>query len=276
MSKNYIYTIIFSIVFITGCKTKKIVSDDAAYVIPIKKRDLVERVDKNFKNVRNIFFSKSLVQFESDKVNQTFRTNIFLDIDNNIRISILAPLGIEVARISLEPDSVFIIDRMNRQVVYTDYDEARRKFGIEVDFSSMQNILLNRTFSLFESQDINLHDYHLGIENQQYKLSSVKEKSRPFFSKKNEPILHKMWIQPRRFSLNRTSFTESAKNLRLDINYEDFAEEARGFYFPKKVIFSGNKGLQQISLVIKHNSLDINSEKSISFHIPDKYDKIYR
>jgi hypothetical protein len=276
MSRSRVYIIIFVVAFIAGCKSKKMVSDNAVSVIPIDKVDLVNRVEENFKDLKSIFFSKSLVQFESDKVSQTFRANIYLDINKAIRISILAPLGIEVARISLEPDSVFIIDRMSRNVVYTDYNEILRKFGVEIDFFSFQNILMNRVFSLFENKGISLYDYHLGIENKQYKLSSIKEKSNSIFSKKKAQILHKMWIEPGFFFLNRTSFTESEKNLTLDITYEDFEEEKNGFFFPGKLAVSGSKGLQQLLLVISHTNIDINGDKSISFHIPEKYDKIYR
>ncbi len=276
MRRSSIFIIIFVLAFISGCKSKKVLSDDAVSVIPIDKVNLVQRVEKNFEDLESIFFQKSLVQFQSDKVSQTFRSNIFIDIDQSIRISVLAPLGIEVARISLEPDSVFIIDRMSRNVVYTNYDEVLRKFGVEIDFYSFQNILLNRAFSLFQNKGISLYDYHLGIENKQYKLSSIKEKSNSLFSKKKAQILHKMWIEPGIFSLNRTSFTESEKNLTLDIIYEDFEKKRNEFYFPRKIAVSGSKGLQQLSLVITHANMDINGEKSISFHIPDKYDKIYR
>lgn len=265
------------VAFISGCKSKKIVTDDSVSVIPIDKGNLIGEIEDNFEDLETIFFSRSLVQFQSDKVNQTFRSNLFIDIDKSIRISILAPLGIEVARISLEPDSVFIIDRMSRNVVYTDYDEIVRKFGVGIDFYSFQNILLNRAFSLFENKGISLNDYHLGIENEQYKLSSIKEKSNTLFPKQNSnKILHKMWIHPGFFSLNRTSLTESGKNLTLDINYEDFREENNGFRFPQKIAVSGNNGLQQLLLVVSHADININGERSISFHIPEKYDKIYR
>lgn len=82
----------------------------------------------------------------------------------------------------MEPDSVTIIDRMGRQVIYTDYEEIYRKFGVEADFYIFQSILLNEAFSMFHEKGLSLHDYHLGIQSHQYQLSSAREKSRSLFS----------------------------------------------------------------------------------------------
>jgi hypothetical protein len=275
MRINRVFLVLLIISLISGCKTKKIVSDVGS-VIPIDEVELVQRVEKNYEGIDNIYFQKSLVQFESDKVSQSFRSNIYLDIDKTIRISVLAPMGIEVARVSLEPGIVTIIDRMSRNVIYTDYDEVLRKFGVEIDFYSFQNILLNRAFSLFDKKGVRLYDYHLGIENQQYKLSSVKERSNPLFSTRKSKIIHKLWIQPGYFYLNRTSFSEKEKNLIFEVRYEEFEEEKKDFYFPQKLKASGSNGLQQLSLIISHNNIEINGDKDISFQIPEKYDKIYR
>ncbi len=238
--------------------------------------ELVQTLEKNSNDVESIFFRKSLVEFKSDEISHTFRANIYIEKDVVIRMSILAPMGIEVARISMKPDSVTIINRMGRNVVYTDFDEVKRKFGVEADFNTFQSLLLNHAFSFFENKGISLYDYHLGIEKGQYKLSSVKEKSNSLFSDEKQGIWHKMWIQPRSFQVNRISFNELEKNLVLDVLYDEFTETNTGQLFPKKMSVTGNKGLKKLSLDITHSDIDVNGLESISFQVSDKYEKIYR
>lgn len=274
--KNSIFLILFGVIIsISGCKSKKVVSDSMG-VLPIDDTELVQILQKNNKDIESVFLRKSLVQFESDEVSHTFRSNIYIKKDVVIRISILAPMGIEVARISMEPDSVTIIDRMGRNVVYTDYDEVKRKFGVEVDFNTFQSLLLNQAFSFFQDKGISLYDYHLGIDNGQYKLSSVKERSNTLFSEGKKGIWHKMWIQPRSFQINRISFNELEKNMVLDVLYDQFIETSVVQSFPKKMSVTGNKGLKKLSLDITHSDIDINGLDSISFQVSDKYEKIYR
>lgn len=274
--KNSLFILLVGvIIFISGCKSKKVVSDSLG-VVPIDENELVLTLQKNSNDIESVFLRKSLVQFKSDEVSHTFRSNIYIQKDVVIRMSILAPMGIEVARISMEPGSVTIIDRMGRNVVYTDYQEVKRKFGVEVDFNTFQSLLLNQAFSFFENKGISLYDYHLGIDNGQYKLSSVKERSNTLFSGSNKEIWHKMWIQPRSFQINRVSFNELEKNMVLDILYGQFIETSVGQFFPKKMSVTGNKGLKKLSLDITHSDIDINGLDSISFQVSDKYEKIYR
>lgn len=267
------FVLLISVFF--GCKTKKIVSEHPK-IRPIDEFEFIENISETGSKSDFVFFRKSLVQFSSEKVSHTFRANIYVVKDSSITISVLAPMGIEVARVSLNIDSVVIIDRMNRNVVFTDYSEIDRKFGIDVNFEVFENILLNKPFSFFERKNISLLDYHFGIDNDQYKLSSINEKGRRKNRINQSEIWHKMWFQPDSYRLDRISFSELKDNMVLDVVYDNFESVGAGIIFPGKLRMFGNKGLKKISLEVTHGHIEFNSEQSISFHVPEKYDKIYR
>lgn len=274
--KNSLFIIL--LVFIAGtfgCKSKKALTDSGR-IVPIDKDLLIEQLQNDSDPINNIFFRRSFIQFESENVSHTFRSNIYIDRNNFIRISILAPMGIEVARVSMEPDSVTIIDRMGRQVIYTDYREIYRKFGVEADFFIFQSILLNEAFSMFYEKGLSLHDYYLSIQRNQYQLSSARERSRSLFSGNNSGFFHKMWIEPDSFEVTRFSFNELDKNMVLDIVYGQFSQLSGGQNFPEKISVTGNRGLKKLSLDIAHSSVEINGDSKISFQVSDKYEKIYR
>lgn len=274
--KNSLFIILLVIIAGTfGCKSKKVLTDSVG-IVPIDKDLLIKQLQNDSDPINNIFFRRSLIQFESENVSHTFRSNIYIDRNHFIRISILAPMGIEVARVSMEPDSVTIIDRMGRQVIYTDYREIYRKFGVETDFFIFQSILLNEAFSMFYEKGLSLHDYHLSIQRNQYQLSSARERSRSVFSGNNAGFFHKMWIEPDSFEVTRFSFNELDKNMVLDIVYRQFSQLSGGQNFPKKISVTGNRGLKKLSLDIAHSSVEINGDNNISFQVSDKYEKIYR
>jgi len=261
-----------------SCKTKSKISDILP-VLPLSEKELVKRVNESRPDISSIFYRRSVVKFQTENENQTFRSNIYLKTDSSIIVSILAPLGIEVARICFKPHEVIIIERMNRLVVYTGYDDVSKKIKVDVDFYFLQNLFMNQPFSFFQNKDISLNDYHGGIENNQYKLVSLKERR---FNKliKNrrgeETFLHRLWIDPDGFFLRRTSFARRRDNFNVNIVYDNFHKESREFYFPEGFTVEGTREGKNFLFEIAFGNLVFNDDNGLSFNIPDKYEKIYR
>lgn len=63
-----------------------------------------------------------------------------------IQLSIVPLLGIEVARVEISPDSVLIVDRMNKQYVSVSLQELPLLAGAEVDYHTLQSLFLNDYF----------------------------------------------------------------------------------------------------------------------------------
>jgi hypothetical protein len=62
--------------------------------------------------------------------------------DSVIWISVLPGLGIEAARIKLTPDSVYMMNRIQKEYTATDYTFLSRRFNVSLDFQVVQAILL--------------------------------------------------------------------------------------------------------------------------------------
>ncbi|WP_010419049.1 DUF4292 domain-containing protein [Anaerophaga thermohalophila] len=274
-------TLFFLFLFLIGCKTIEKVSEKEN-ITSLSEREILKNVRdfESRKNINSVFFSRTSVSFTSDDKNQNFRCNVFLYVDSFIRISVLAPMGIEAARISLEEDGVIIIDRINRQVVYSGYDELYRKYRINLDLYFLQNVLLNKPFDFTDSLGTDIDDYYYrGIENSLYKFSSTKErhvKSTNNRKYSEVPVFHQLWILPEDFYLMRNFLHFGAQDVDLDILYEDFTREFSGFYFPSSVVMKGQFGDKKFSLKAKFGNIRFNDVNGISFSIPEKYDKIYR
>lgn len=271
--------IVFILIAFSGCKSKKFVFENNEFE-RLRHREVLNRISEEKLNFKNVFFKRSLVKMDSDNGAQSFRSNIFVNPDSFIRVSVLAPMGIEVARISFEKNEVLIIDRMNRLVIYTDYDEVYRKFGAHLNFEMLENILLDKAFSYHSPDGVHLRDYHFTLDENQYLLSSIKEKQYERLLDKDpfkELVYQNIWIDPSIFLMRRTFLSLAENDIVLDIKYEEFTKQDTGFYFPEKInIVGSNKNNKEIKVTVSHSSIRFNDDNGISFKIPDKYEKIYR
>lgn len=57
-------------------------------------------------------------------------------------------LGIEVARVLITPDSVFVIDRVNKEYMEKSLHDFLRTYGVQMSFSDLQNTLTGKMIAL--------------------------------------------------------------------------------------------------------------------------------
>jgi len=277
MRNNRVGIVVFVfVIFFVGCKTTRKVGD-LLPVLPLREGELVKKVENAQPDGEEFFFRRTLVKLDSKRENYRFKANIWLKKDSFLRMSVLGPMGIEAVRIHFEPGEVVIINRMNRAVIYTGFRDIKKRLGLDVDFRILESLILNKGFSYFEGND--LTDYHSGIENRQYKLASVKDKK---FKKNvknrgaNFPVFHRLWFDPDHFYLTRTAFTSVDRDLNVDVNYKNFKSIENRFYFPEVLSIGGHHKGSDFSIKFVFGNISLDGENSISFRIPDQYEKIYR
>jgi len=267
------------LIFFSGCKSRKFIFEDNEFE-RLRRSEVLKNISETKKNIDNVFFRRSSIKMRSDKGVQSFRSNIFINPDSFIRVSVLAPMGIELARISFEENQVRILDRMNRVVVHTNYDEVYNKFGAHIDFHLLQNVLLDKAFSYYLNKGITLDDFHFSIDENQYVFSSMKEKQyRKLISRNglNGVVFQSIWVDPSLFLMRRTKLSLKEKGVELDIEYGEYEKQDIGGYFPELIKVSGNgENKKNVKVTISHSSIRFNDDNGISFKIPGKYEKIYR
>ncbi|MGQ1889519.1 DUF4292 domain-containing protein [Thermophagus sp. OGC60D27] len=280
MNRKY-FTILFFIAFLFGCRTVEKVKE-GDYIAPLSGEKIVGMINEldEKRDIENIFFKKAFFTFKSSNSTKSFKCRLFLDVDSFIRISVLGPVGIEVARISFEPEKVTVIDRINRKIIYTDFEELYRKFHLDIDFFLLQNFLLNRSFSFYENMNLGLEDYfYCGINNRMYKYSSMKEKRIKKLKDNqllNDFSYHQFWLMPESFNLKKNYFYFKEGDLALTIDYDDFKRDFSSFLFPMVMNIEGNYAERNFHCNLVISDIVFNGDQQISFSIPQKYDKIYR
>jgi hypothetical protein len=146
MKQPIIFLILFLTLLFTSCKKQKITSTEK----PPLPSCTIEEIDFKY------LTSKAKLNYK-DNYNNDLKTNAHLRMrkDSIIWISINAAAGFEAARCLIKPDSIHILDRMKNEYIVMDYKSLSEKFGIELNYGIIQNMLLgNPIFPKSENDEV--------------------------------------------------------------------------------------------------------------------------
>lgn len=174
-------------------------------------------------------------------------------------------VSVEAFRIKIDRDSVYVIDRLNKQYAVKGYDFIDRQFnlsalsgGQKVDFRLLQNFLLgNPQFFAFESVDSEIKDYQYLISGAYRSLQS------------------KYWIDPIQFFLTKMGFddTQHKRSFNVELsNYQSLSNKQEFPYLRKLNVSSEETG--EVSIKLRFNNVEINEAQSIRFSIPSRYQRV--
>lgn len=158
--KNKItYCLLFvSFLLLWSCKTGKVLLDDKTH-------------DKTLGNISalvdTLFLRKNNADYVSYKMKLTVQAkgkrisaNSTLKVQNNrfIVLSVSMPLlGIELGRIEIDSDNVFLIDKLHKIYVDMSFSEISEMVGADITLSTVQSLFLNDVFVLDSDNHISLN-----------------------------------------------------------------------------------------------------------------------
>lgn len=90
----------------------------------------------------NYLSSKGQITLKDNNDNLSSGVTIRMKKDSVIWMSVQPGLGIEAARVMLTQDSVYIVNRLQKEYVAADYAFLRNKLQVDVSFELLQSILL--------------------------------------------------------------------------------------------------------------------------------------
>src|SRR5215204_4379643 len=137
MNKLAALFLAFSLAFLgSACKKETVpVSSSAAAAAP---GVAVNVMNTEFKT----FSAKGRMQLETPEEKIGSSVTIRIKKDSVIWISMVPGLGIEAARIRITPDTIQILNRLQRQYIAGNFSMLKNKFNIAASFEMLQAMLL--------------------------------------------------------------------------------------------------------------------------------------
>ncbi len=276
------YFFLFFVVFcVTSCKVAEKVSVHRE-VPHITEAKLLKNIHENELQFNSLYAKKLDVSIDRNGKTDHVKAALKIERDSFIWMSLTAPLGIEIARILLTPDSIKFIDSYNKKYFFTDYCFFYDKFDIKINFDCFQNLLSNVYFDLENCGKNETDDTKFKFEKtgSDYVLSNVHRKAlnrkiKKFFKKKRKNkdytlILHKVHIDPTLFRPLKMSLEDLESDMGISVKYGNFKSFGEKMY-PEDIEFNVVSDDLKIKLGLKVQKLEFDVKVTPNFRLSTKY-----
>jgi hypothetical protein len=251
-----------------GCKNK-------LHVVTERKVTAPSGVDMVLSNMKKNSFDcewlsgKSNVTFEKGNSANSFKAVYRLRKDSVIWISFTA-YGIEAGRVLLTPDSIWAINRLSSEYFIGSYDFLLARFGVDIDYESIQALMLGNPLDIDEQEKIRTYpDEGLVLVSglRRKKLRKVIEKDK---EPRKENRVYSVWLDPITYKVRKQSLYDFDTDKSIVLILEDF-QPLGDHIFPLKATVKA-KSDENIILKINHSGIVLNEPKELIFKIPEKYE----
>ena len=200
--------------------------------------------------------SKAKFKFDHDGKKVSATANFRIQKDSIIWISITPGLGLEVARVLIDRNHMFIIDKLNKKYYEYDFQELSKQYAFDFDFDLIQSVILGNLSEPYKNQKIQKSDSYFQYETKkgQYNFSNF------------------IGVRSRKLEKVEVS-ADSTKNT-ISVNYRDFVTVEKEI-FPNEisaVIDYESEAKPNTEIDISYNRLVIEQiPLSFPFRVPGRY-----
>lgn len=201
------------------------------------------------------FEGRSKMRYVDMTQNRSIKAVIRMRKDSLIWMS-FQMFGIEGARVQMTPDSVYVLNRINKQYAIQPLSLVEEMINIPADFNALQALLIGNP--VFYPQAT----YNLVTKDSSYQLST-------------DTILNTTYnIEKENYRIKGLTLQNESKQ-KVEMSFDDYQtlDNNRIFSMMRDIFISSpNKG--SASVEIEYNKVTFDVPKSTSFDIPDSYEKV--
>ncbi|MFR9165432.1 MAG: DUF4292 domain-containing protein [Dysgonomonas sp.] len=261
-----IASVCLALLFLNSCHSKKSIVTADGKLIEKSQNELISDVLDQDLKYRTITAKTSLELLPiNSKKGTKVTANIKTIKDSVIQISVRLLFGIEGARITLTPDSVYFIDRYHKQYAIESISKAKSSTkGVSFNFYNLQALLTNGLF-LPGEKDIdksNHNRFDLGTASNMY-LLRTKDKSNNLYN----------FAIDASDRVASTLILSSKRDFTLQWSYNDFIKDG-GYLYPTKMEAKVNMRNARFDVNIAYDKLDFNKDVNIDYTISEKYQRV--
>lgn len=160
MKINLIIISMFALMLLPACKTKQ------GAIAPGKKKmpvgQLIDKVVQVQPQFATANVSKMSMAFDMNERKVNVSATCRARKDSAIHLSVQPFMGIELFKAEFNRDSIHIFDKMNNRYYAVDYAFFSKRFGVDVDFYSLQALIFGQFFSVGTGNQIRPEKHRLG------------------------------------------------------------------------------------------------------------------
>ena len=273
MNSHFRILLIFSFfVLIIGgssCSSKKNMTKTSLREFTANR--LIKEVEKNAFEYDKLQ-AKMSVKIETNNKSFNVKGQLRMKKDSIIWTSISLPLGLEIIRVKVSPDSVYFLNRTDKTYLSESIDVFKDISPMITSIRFIQSFLVGNDINLRESDN-----YKVEIDDGQYNLLISKKLKKSILHNEEDwkVMLKDLWIDPKLFKITKYYIKEYNDSKRkIEIQYSDF-ELVNGKYIPKNIEVYIH-GDEYLKASINYSSITISDDIDFIFNVPKKCDRIFK
>ena len=213
------------------------------------------------KKMATWFNAKALINYKDDYQGIKISSNIFIKKDSIIWLNI-KKFGFEAVRVQITPDSIYILDRINKKYITKDLDYITQQFKLPsaisetLDFKGIQDIFIgNPVF-------IPVKKMNAAAElDGRYRLYGEYDK-----------VEGNYYFDATDFELMQMTFVDNHTNQNMSLNYSNYEMvEGKGNYSHFRTIDLASNETGAVRMTIDLSELVIDVPKKLKFVVPSTY-----
>ena len=254
LSLQHVGTIILLAMLVWGCSASKNLTTEgtvkersAAFVLSTVKKGRLEADHLN---------AKAKVKFDNGTTRISFNANIRIKRDSMIWMN-ASVLGYEAARLLFRPDSIFVINRLEKSFIKGKYESLDSMFDVPVSFAQLQDLLYGNAL-IDEKEPTNV-----SLAQDKYRISQVQEPYR---------ISHQ--VDARSYEIDRIQVKDVRSSQHLEATLESYEQvvDLGNFSYIRQYIINKDN-VQLANIQINYTNVDSDQTKKVPFEIPANYSR---
>ena len=242
--------LLFIPLFFSQCGSKKSVVQPEDMGLLGEKE--VEKLKKEHFPLQHMSL-KAKVRYTDSRTNQPFNLNVRIEKDSFIWLSANF-MGIEGIRALFTPDSIYIINRLNKTYSITDYSLIESYLQDRVSLSMLQEILVGNA------------PYELE------KYRSGKDQTGVVFLAGVFKYVESVMYPNEIFRYSSMRFTHQAQSRKALISYDGFAK-VNGSFLPHSLLVQTDASGDNVRISIDYSQVSTEEVHILPFKIPKGYAK---
>ncbi len=228
----------------TACKTTKTLSRHQTPAAN-KLSEVIAQVQANQPQFTTANVSKMSMAFNMGDRKVNVSASCKLVKDSAMHISIQPFMGIELFKVELTPENMRVFDKMNGRYFETDYGFFSKRFGVDVDYYSLQSLLFGQFFCI-GNKGIALDKCILNQNNNPRTIDFETDNMKQSTEISAQNIIQMVLLIAKN------------SNYQLSTNYSDYIVE-KGVNFPQKIMLNATNQKTEASCEFSVLRVDFNS-----------------
>jgi len=271
MNKLFLIFVVFASVVFGSCKPKQEAVKEIKETVKLDSG--VENVFSKMKD-NQFDFRTVNIKFqaivESEKNNMSFGGSMRIIKDRVIWLSMSAVVGIEAFRVIITPDSVKMINRLNKTYFTGDYQLINDLLKTPFDFDMIQALALGNDFSYYENNIFKIVE-----DANVYRISTPGRKKLKNYvansTDMNKVLVQDLWISPLTWKIIRQQIKEISKeNSKLMIDYSEFKALADQLLAHQVDVTV--EAEQKMKVSVTYEKVAFDEEITVPFVIPESFE----